>query len=66
MNGATLNTAWLDTSVLSATRLNTVGTAGRKGGSTPPEPGGEDAWLWGDGTAVLWGDGSTVLIEQDV
>lgn len=64
MNGATLNTAWLDTSVLSATRLNTVGTAGRKGGSTPPEPGGEDLLLLEDGTAILLEDGTNLLMES--
>lgn len=63
MNGATLNTAWLDTSVLSATRLNTVGTPGRKGGSTPPEP-EENLLLLEDGTAILLEDGTNLLMES--
>ena len=66
MNTDILNTSRLNHSVLNASRLNTSGVLGGKssGGVVPPEP--ENAWLWGDGTAVLWGDGTTVLIEQNV
>lgn len=60
MNGATLNTAWLGTSVLSATRLNTVGTARRKGGSTPPEPVG--GFLTDGSGLILAGDDGLLAI----
>ena len=67
MKGAVLSTVHLPTVSLPTVRLTTVGwPSGNKGGGvTPPEP-EDNAWLWGDGTAVLWGDGTTVLIEQDV
>ena len=66
MNTTKLNFSRLNVSSLNSTRLNTSGVLGGKssGGVVPPEP--ENAWLWGDGTAVLWGDGTTVLIEQNV
>ena len=66
MNKVRLNTVHLPKVCIGKAYLTTIGYPSSKssGGVVPPEP--ENAWLWGDGTAVLWGDGTTVLIEQNV